>query len=100
MQWDARKNLEKYTSEASKTIPGPSQNPPKSSPERSGTPKNRPGWAGLAGLAAKGRTVIEGVSHIDRGYQKIEEKLGNIVIVHKIVKKIVEKIVKKIEQKM
>ncbi len=30
----------------------------------------------LAGLAAKGRTVIESVSHIDRGYQKIEEKLA------------------------
>jgi len=29
----------------------------------------------LAGLAAKGETIIERVYHIDRGYEKIEEKL-------------------------
>lgn len=29
----------------------------------------------LAGLAAKGKTVIDRVYHIDRGYEKIEEKL-------------------------
>jgi UDP-N-acetylglucosamine 1-carboxyvinyltransferase len=30
----------------------------------------------VAGLAAKGTTVIDRVYHIDRGYEKIEEKLG------------------------
>jgi UDP-N-acetylglucosamine 1-carboxyvinyltransferase len=29
----------------------------------------------LAGLAAEGQTVIDRVYHIDRGYEKIEEKL-------------------------
>lgn len=30
----------------------------------------------LAGLAAKGTTVVEGLNHIDRGYERIEEKLA------------------------
>ena len=30
----------------------------------------------LAGLAARGETVIDRVYHIDRGYEKIEEKLA------------------------
>jgi UDP-N-acetylglucosamine 1-carboxyvinyltransferase len=30
----------------------------------------------LAALAAKGETVIDRVYHIDRGYEKIEEKLA------------------------
>jgi UDP-N-acetylglucosamine 1-carboxyvinyltransferase len=29
----------------------------------------------LAGLAARGETIIDRVYHIDRGYEKIEEKL-------------------------
>ncbi|RKY62387.1 MAG: UDP-N-acetylglucosamine 1-carboxyvinyltransferase, partial [Candidatus Latescibacterota bacterium] len=29
----------------------------------------------VAGLAAKGETVISRVYHIDRGYERIEEKL-------------------------
>jgi UDP-N-acetylglucosamine 1-carboxyvinyltransferase len=29
----------------------------------------------LAGLAAEGETLIDRVYHIDRGYEKIEEKL-------------------------
>jgi UDP-N-acetylglucosamine 1-carboxyvinyltransferase len=29
----------------------------------------------LAGLAAEGETMIDRVYHIDRGYEKIEEKL-------------------------
>jgi UDP-N-acetylglucosamine 1-carboxyvinyltransferase len=29
----------------------------------------------VAGLAARGVTVIDSVSHIDRGYEKIEESL-------------------------
>jgi UDP-N-acetylglucosamine 1-carboxyvinyltransferase len=29
----------------------------------------------LAGLAAKGETIIERVYHIDRGYERIEERL-------------------------
>ena len=29
----------------------------------------------LAGLAAQGRTVVEGVDHVDRGYQALEETL-------------------------
>jgi len=32
----------------------------------------------LAGLAAKGETVIDRVYHIDRGYEKIEEKLRSV----------------------
>ncbi|MEC9259183.1 MAG: UDP-N-acetylglucosamine 1-carboxyvinyltransferase [Candidatus Poribacteria bacterium] len=32
----------------------------------------------LAGMAAKGETAISRVYHIDRGYEKIEEKLTNI----------------------
>jgi len=32
----------------------------------------------LAGLAAKGETVISRVYHIDRGYERIEEKLGQL----------------------
>ena len=30
----------------------------------------------LAGLAAQGETIIERVYHIDRGYERIEEKLS------------------------
>ena len=30
----------------------------------------------LAALAARGETVIDRVYHIDRGYEKIEEKLA------------------------
>ena len=32
----------------------------------------------LAGLAAKGRTVIHRVYHIDRGYEKLEEKFASL----------------------
>jgi len=32
----------------------------------------------LAGLAAKGETIISRVYHIDRGYERIEEKLGKL----------------------
>lgn len=32
----------------------------------------------LAGLAAEGETVISDIKHIDRGYDKIEEKLQNV----------------------
>lgn len=32
----------------------------------------------LAGLIAEGQTMIKDISHIDRGYEKIEEKLNNI----------------------
>src|SRR5690606_6483533 len=32
----------------------------------------------IAGLAAKGTTVIEQVHHIDRGYEQIEEMLGRL----------------------
>jgi UDP-N-acetylglucosamine 1-carboxyvinyltransferase len=32
----------------------------------------------LAGLAARGETVIDRVYHIDRGYEKIEEKLRSL----------------------
>lgn len=32
----------------------------------------------LAGLAAKGETVVTGLEHIDRGYYKVEEKLSEI----------------------
>jgi UDP-N-acetylglucosamine 1-carboxyvinyltransferase len=30
----------------------------------------------LAGLVAEGRTVIDRIYHIDRGYEAIEEKLS------------------------
>ena len=29
----------------------------------------------LAGMAAEGETVVNGVYHLDRGYEKLEEKL-------------------------
>jgi UDP-N-acetylglucosamine 1-carboxyvinyltransferase len=29
----------------------------------------------IAGLAAEGRTTVEGLSHLDRGYEKVEKKL-------------------------
>jgi UDP-N-acetylglucosamine 1-carboxyvinyltransferase len=32
----------------------------------------------LAGLAARGETVISRVYHIDRGYERIEEKLRRL----------------------
>lgn len=32
----------------------------------------------IAGIAAKGRTVIDRVYHLDRGYERIEEKLNRI----------------------
>lgn len=32
----------------------------------------------IAGLAAEGRTVIGGIEHIDRGYERIEEKLQQL----------------------
>ena len=32
----------------------------------------------LAGLAAKGETLIDRVYHIDRGYERIEEKLSKV----------------------
>ena len=32
----------------------------------------------LAGLAAEGTTVVNRVYHIDRGYDKLEEKLNNV----------------------
>ncbi len=32
----------------------------------------------IAGLAAEGRTVITGLEHIDRGYEKIEESFKNL----------------------
>jgi UDP-N-acetylglucosamine 1-carboxyvinyltransferase len=32
----------------------------------------------LAGLAAKGITKVAGVNHIDRGYEKFEEKLSSV----------------------
>jgi UDP-N-acetylglucosamine 1-carboxyvinyltransferase len=32
----------------------------------------------LAGLAAKGETIVDRVYHIDRGYERIEEKLRSV----------------------
>jgi UDP-N-acetylglucosamine 1-carboxyvinyltransferase len=32
----------------------------------------------LAGLAAQGETLIDRVYHIDRGYERIEEKLSRL----------------------
>jgi len=32
----------------------------------------------LAGLAAEGETLIDRVYHIDRGYERIEEKLNQV----------------------
>jgi UDP-N-acetylglucosamine 1-carboxyvinyltransferase len=32
----------------------------------------------LAGLVAKGRTEIDRIYHIDRGYEAIEEKLSGL----------------------
>ena len=33
---------------------------------------------GLAGLVAKGQTVVDRIYHIDRGYETIEEKLSQL----------------------
>jgi UDP-N-acetylglucosamine 1-carboxyvinyltransferase len=30
----------------------------------------------LAGIAAEGRTVVSRIYHLDRGYEKLEAKLG------------------------
>ena len=30
----------------------------------------------IAGLAAQGETVVNRVYHLDRGYERVEEKLG------------------------
>jgi UDP-N-acetylglucosamine 1-carboxyvinyltransferase len=30
----------------------------------------------LAGLAARGRTQVSRIYHLDRGYEKLEKKLG------------------------
>jgi UDP-N-acetylglucosamine 1-carboxyvinyltransferase len=32
----------------------------------------------LAGLAADGKTVIQGLQHLDRGYENLEAKLRNL----------------------
>ena len=32
----------------------------------------------LAGLVAKGETIVDRIYHIDRGYERIEEKLSNL----------------------
>jgi UDP-N-acetylglucosamine 1-carboxyvinyltransferase len=32
----------------------------------------------LAGLAAKGVTIVDRVYHVDRGYERIEEKLSQL----------------------
>ncbi|MCP4302916.1 MAG: UDP-N-acetylglucosamine 1-carboxyvinyltransferase [Gammaproteobacteria bacterium] len=32
----------------------------------------------LAGLAAKGKTLVDRIYHVDRGYERIEEKLGQL----------------------
>ena len=32
----------------------------------------------LAGLAAEGETVVSRVYHLDRGYERVEEKLGAV----------------------
>lgn len=32
----------------------------------------------LAGLAAKGETIVNRVYHLDRGYEKLEEKLKSV----------------------
>ncbi len=32
----------------------------------------------LAGLAAEGETIVSRVYHLDRGYERVEEKLGNV----------------------
>jgi UDP-N-acetylglucosamine 1-carboxyvinyltransferase len=32
----------------------------------------------LAGLAAEGETIVNRVYHLDRGFERIEEKLGGV----------------------
>ena len=32
----------------------------------------------MAGLVAKGTTIVDGASHILRGYEEFEEKLSNL----------------------
>lgn len=40
----------------------------------------------LAGLAAKGETLVDRIYHVDRGYERIEEKLGRLgAIIRRVV---------------
>ena len=32
----------------------------------------------LAGLAAEGTTLVQGLQHLDRGYDRLEEKLRSV----------------------
>jgi UDP-N-acetylglucosamine 1-carboxyvinyltransferase len=32
----------------------------------------------LAGLVARGQTLVKRIYHLDRGYEKLEEKLGQL----------------------
>ena len=32
----------------------------------------------LAGLAAEGTTIVDRIYHVDRGYERVEDKLGRI----------------------
>lgn len=32
----------------------------------------------LAGLAAEGQTILQGTKHLDRGYERLEEKLAEL----------------------
>ena len=43
----------------------------------------RLGVAGLAGLVAAGETVINRVYHLDRGYERLEEKLAGVRRAHR-----------------
>ena len=43
-----------------------------------GHPEIAAAGCGLAGLVAEGRTDIERIYHIDRGYETIEEKLSQL----------------------
>ena len=47
----------------------------------------------LAGLAAEGETVISGVEYIERGYQKLEERLRCLGASLRRVEEPLEKIV-------
>lgn len=40
----------------------------------------------LAGLAAKGETLVDRIYHVDRGYERIEEKLGQLgAVIRRVV---------------
>ena len=55
----------------------------------------------LAGLVAEGRTEVTRIYHLERGYERMEQKLGQLgADVEKIDDKVAEKIDDKVAEKI